>query len=181
MCCAGCCRRAALPRDRTFIAGQQDGALRATVKGITQWTRCAMTAPGQVSLRKGRHSLTGHYYHVTMVTSHRSAIFLDYRYARAFGEEAVCRHGATQSFVVMPDHVHWLLRLDGDLSQAVRLYKAKVSIAVGQSVWDDGFHDHALRAEEDIRKVARYIVANPIRAGLVDNIGQYPYWDAVWL
>jgi len=29
--------------------------------------------------------------------------------------------------------------------------------------------------------VARYIVANPIRAGLVDNIGQYPYWDAVWL
>ncbi|MFV3290267.1 transposase, partial [Pseudomonas sp. NY11955] len=29
--------------------------------------------------------------------------------------------------------------------------------------------------------VARYIVANPIRAGLVSRVGDYPHWDAVWL
>jgi hypothetical protein len=29
--------------------------------------------------------------------------------------------------------------------------------------------------------VARYIVANPLRAGLVEHLGDYPLWDAVWL
>jgi REP element-mobilizing transposase RayT len=50
-----------------------------------------------------------------------------------------------------------------------------------RSPWDRGFHDHALRSDEDVRKVARYIVANPIRAGLADNVLGYPYWNAVWL
>lgn len=144
-----------------------------------------MATNGRAALRKARYSLIGYHYHVTMVTESRQPVFLDHLYARAacrtFAETAVCRHCATQSFVVMPDHVHWLLRLDGDLSQAIRLYKAKVTIAVGYSVWADGFHDRMLRSEEDVRQVARYIVANPLRAGLVDDIGQYPYWDAIWL
>jgi hypothetical protein len=29
--------------------------------------------------------------------------------------------------------------------------------------------------------LARYIVANPLRAGLVEHLGDYPHWDAVWL
>jgi len=29
--------------------------------------------------------------------------------------------------------------------------------------------------------MARYIVANPLRAGLVERIGDYPLWDATWL
>jgi hypothetical protein len=28
---------------------------------------------------------------------------------------------------------------------------------------------------------ARYLVANPLRPGLVERIGDYPYWNAVWL
>jgi REP element-mobilizing transposase RayT len=47
--------------------------------------------------------------------------------------------------------------------------------------WQEGFHDHALRREEDLRDIARYIVLNPVRAGLVRNIREYPLWDAVWL
>jgi putative transposase len=47
--------------------------------------------------------------------------------------------------------------------------------------WQKTYYDHALRAEEDLRAQARYIVANPLRAGLVTDIGQYPHWDAVWL
>ncbi len=27
---------------------------------------------------------------------------------------------------------------------------------------------------------ARYIIANPVRAGLVYSVRDYPYWDAVW-
>jgi len=48
-------------------------------------------------------------------------------------------------------------------------------------VWEPAFHDRALRREDDMRSVARYIVANPLRAGLVDRIGDYPFWDCIWL
>lgn len=48
-------------------------------------------------------------------------------------------------------------------------------------LWQDGFHDRALRREEDVLPAARYIVANPLRAGLVSRVGDYPLWDSVWL
>ena len=37
------------------------------------------------------------------------------------------------------------------------------------------------RLYEDVRAVARYIIANPLRAGLCERIGDYPLWDAAWL
>jgi len=43
------------------------------------------------------------------------------------------------------------------------------------------YHDRALRREYDVVRVARYIIANPLRAGLVDKVGDYPHWDAVWV
>jgi hypothetical protein len=48
-------------------------------------------------------------------------------------------------------------------------------------VWQTGYHDHALRREEDIVQVSRYVVANPLRAGLVELLGDYPLWDAAFL
>ena len=48
-------------------------------------------------------------------------------------------------------------------------------------VWASAYHDHAIRDDEDLRAVARYIVANPLRAGLVKSVADYPFWDAVWL
>jgi hypothetical protein len=29
--------------------------------------------------------------------------------------------------------------------------------------------------------MARYVVANPLRAGLVQKLGDYPLWDAIWV
>ena len=46
---------------------------------------------------------------------------------------------------------------------------------------DRAFHDHALRANEDLRQAARYVIANPIRAGLVRRVGDYPFWNAIWV
>lgn len=48
-------------------------------------------------------------------------------------------------------------------------------------LWQPGFHDRAIRRQQDVRKAARYIVANPLRAGLVTDVLKYPYWDAVWM
>jgi REP element-mobilizing transposase RayT len=46
--------------------------------------------------------------------------------------------------------------------------------------WAGAFHDHALRAEEDLLRSARYVIANPVRAGLVQRVGDYLFWNAVW-
>jgi len=51
----------------------------------------------------------------------------------------------------------------------------------GGPVWQKGYYDHAVRCDEDLRRLARYMIANPLRAGLVERIGDYPLWDAVWL
>ena len=89
----------------------------------------------------------------------------------------------------MPDHLHWLVQLEsGSLSRLVAGFKAASARAInhllhtpGQPRWQTGFHDHALREEEDLPALARYIVANPLRAGLVASVRAYPHWDAVWL
>ena len=49
------------------------------------------------------------------------------------------------------------------------------------AIWQPAYFDHALRVDANLKQVARYIVANPLRAGLVQKLGDYPHWDAVWL
>ena len=99
--------------------------------------------------------------------------------------------GDTQmlAWVLMPDHVHWLLQLgDKDaLSTVVSRLKSASSRRVNEvirqkgTIWQKSFHDHAVRAGEDVRTIARYMIANPIRAGLVDNVRDYPFWNTIWL
>lgn len=52
---------------------------------------------------------------------------------------------------------------------------------LGASFWQAGYHDRAVRHDEDLKAMTRYIVANPLRAGLVTRVGEYPLWDAAWL
>jgi REP element-mobilizing transposase RayT len=93
------------------------------------------------------------------------------------------------AYVVMPDHLHWLVQLcdDADLSRCVQRVKSCSARVVNASrgfrgrFWQPGFHDHALRQEEDLVNVARYVIANPLRAGLVRSVRDYPLWDAVWV
>jgi hypothetical protein len=47
------------------------------------------------------------------------------------------------------------------------------------ALWQKSYHDHILRKEEAVADVVRYILENPVRAGLVDSIGEYPHaWSA---
>ena len=143
--------------------------------------------PHARNLRQGRYSQAGQIYLLTLVTAGRERVFQDFSAARKavriFGEPAVRQYGTTLAFVVMPDHVHWLLELgsEGDVSAAVRVYRAKVSLALGRRIWQKGFYDRALRRDEDLVAVARYVVGNPVRTGIVDRVGDYPHWDAVWI
>ena len=143
--------------------------------------------PHSRNLRRGRFSQAGQIYLLTMVGVGRSPVFEDFFAARcvvrAMHESSVVSVAETLAFVVMPDHVHWLVQLkDGArLGEVVRRFKARVRVVLSAPVWQRGFHDHALRKEEDVAGTARYVVANPVRAGLVRRVGDYPHWDAVWL
>lgn len=141
---------------------------------------------GQSRLRVGRAHLDGHFYHVTSVTKNRTPIFTNFQLARQLVQclrnSDVSSNTETQCFCVMPDHFHWLLKLNGSsLSQAVSRVKSEFSRRTGLKVWQDGFHDHGIRFDESLVNVARYIVANPLRGELVNYIGDYPHWDSVWL
>jgi len=93
------------------------------------------------------------------------------------------------AWVLMPDHVHWLLQLGetDSLGEVIGRLKSASSRHTNRALnrtgplWSKAFHDHALREEEDLQAVARYIVANPLRAGLIKRIGDYPFWNAIWL
>jgi putative transposase len=89
----------------------------------------------------------------------------------------------------MPDHAHWLIRLNAQasLSPCIARMKAVRARAVNRltnssaPLWQKGYYDHCLRSDESVEQVANYIVANPLRAGLVDSLGDYPFWNAAWL
>ncbi|WP_250444944.1 REP-associated tyrosine transposase [Lysobacter enzymogenes] len=149
-------------------------------------------SPGYQALRRGRHSEAQRIYLVTTTCIRRRRIFASDHVARIataaithpdkwLGAQLLC-------WVLMPDHWHGLIRLtDGvRLESVVASMKGRTARAVNRAldrkgfVWMPGFHDHALREEEDVVHIARYIVANPKRAGLVERIEDYPYWDAIW-
>ncbi len=92
------------------------------------------------------------------------------------------------AWVLMPDHAHWLLQLEsGTLNESVMRLKSLSARAVNSAldrtgpIWQPGYHDRALRRDEDLITAARYLIANPIRAKLATKLGDYPYWNAAWL
>lgn len=141
---------------------------------------------GSHRLRLGRTSEPGRFYLLTTVTQHRAPVFADIYAARGLIRILAHQHEAgnvdSHAFVVMPDHLHWLVQLKEDpLDRLMGRVKSISSRQIQHLTWQAGYHDHALREEDDLRRMARYITANPLRAGLVAYIGDYPHWDAVWL
>ncbi|MCF4995193.1 transposase [Pseudomonas syringae] len=143
-------------------------------------------------LRIGRYAEQNRIYLLTANTLKRESVFrspdlgrLVVRQFRHAQDEGLAE---TLAWVVMPDHFHWLIQLQrGSLGELMCQAKSLSTRAVNKatersgSLWQQGFHDRALRREEDLVKVARYVVANPLRAGLVEKLGNYPLWDAIWL
>jgi len=124
-------------------------------------------------------------YHITWGTHERQKLLdltgLASEVCRILQAEAVHTHTDLFAFCVMPDHVHILLRPNGsDPIQYVQTVKGKTTRAywklggVGK-LWQRGFYDHILRSEESLFRIAQYILVNPVRAGLTDVLGAYPF------
>ena len=82
----------------------------------------------------------------------------------------------------MPDHVHVLVygtSLQADLKAFMIHFKKLTGFSyrreTGFKLWQAGYHDHILRGEETTETVARYILENPLRAGLSVTFGEYPF------
>ena len=143
-------------------------------------------------LRRGRFSETGRMYLVTATSENRNPVFANRAAATAVIEEMAARARERRCenycFVVMPDHVHWLLQLseDENLSNVVARTKGRSALWINRArncagrLWQAGFHDHAVRREEDLENLANYTILNPVRAGLVTCPEDYPYWWSRW-
>ena len=85
-------------------------------------------------------------------------------------------------YCFMPDHVHKVVRGTACTSDARRYIKlAKqysgyyFSQAYQQKLWQRYGHDHWLEDDTAARAVVRYIIDNPVNAGLVARVEDYPY------
>ncbi|MHC6223379.1 REP-associated tyrosine transposase [Pseudomonas sp. X10] len=151
-----------------------------------------MDSPRGRFLRRGRVSEPGRLYLLTSVVKNRIPVLAHFHLARlvvaqlriAQQEEAA----RSLAWVIMPDHFHWLIELQRvTLDTLMRRVKSRSTCTINKAcgrygvLWQAGFHDRAVRYEEDVQAIARYIVMNPLRAELVRRIGDYPHWDAVWL
>ena len=82
----------------------------------------------------------------------------------------------------MPDHAHFLVEgktATADFRKFVRRAKQRsgqlYARESGERLWQDGYFERVLRKDTDVREVARYIVWNPVRAGLVQRPSEYPH------
>jgi REP element-mobilizing transposase RayT len=80
-------------------------------------------------------------------------------------------------FLLIPDHVHALLSFppsDKKVGKIVSKWKEWTAKTIGIQ-WQEGFFEHRMRTEESRREKADYILANPIRAGLVARPEDWPF------
>ena len=140
-----------------------------------------------------RRSLPGRTYLLGVGTLYRRPVFQDDDAARAVCRVHVARwpwrDAGLLAWVLMPDHWQALVVLGerDSLSTLVGRFKALTSRAVDDHhringwLWARGFSDRLLADDEDPVAVARQLVAQPLRAGLVQRLGDYAYWNAAWL
>ncbi len=156
-------------------------------------TSCDRWKKGTRALRKGRFSGRNQIYHVTTATIDRQPVFESLVCGRAvvyaLKREDEGGHTRTLAFVVMPDHLHWLFQLVGDrsLSNSVNTIKSYSTRLLNKTtdrtgaLWQRGYFDRAIRQEEDLVDVARYIVANPLRSNITKSLRNYSLWDSTWV
>jgi hypothetical protein len=89
-------------------------------------------------------------------------------------------------YCLMPDHIHllWMgMRLDSDQRNGMAFLRSRLQPLLTPAKFQPQPHDHVLRAE-DRRKNAfaqacRYVLENPVRARLVERVGDWKFMGAV--
>ena len=136
--------------------------------------------PGSSALRRGRRSIAGQPYLITVSTDERKRWFADPacadHAAGVLNDHRTWPEATVLAWVLMPDHLHLMLILGESETLPQTMARAKARIwhplrqASGSSLrlWQHSYHDHALRRDEDLLLAGRYLLDNPVRAGLVE-------------
>jgi REP element-mobilizing transposase RayT len=84
------------------------------------------------------------------------------------------------AWVVMPNHVHVLLRPNvplATITKSVKQHTARranqMLRRVGESFWQDESYDHWARSSREQARITLYIEENPVLAGLVKSPEQW--------
>ena len=129
----------------------------------------------------------GYYrYFLTICTFRRTRIFTEDAVAREviaqLSQTASAYQFSVIAYCAMPDHIHALVAGEhetADLREFIRIFKQRTSFEWKRRnatcLWQRGYFEHVLRDDEDTIGVARYIIENPVRAGLVTDPLDYPY------
>ncbi len=158
-------------------------------RGVEQMTRSQDLPCRKWPRLRGFGYPASYAYSVTICTRDREGFFAHARtaaeVARCLEEQAEACGYRIVAYCVMPDHVHILTGpnpKDGSppLPTFIQRFKSVSTrslwaLGVIGKVWQASYYDHVIREEEDIAEVARYILGNPVRRGLVDSPEKYPF------
>ncbi len=126
-------------------------------------------------------------YFLTVCSDQRADVFRDIAFgqfvASQFLHIGAVLHFEVVAYCVMPDHLHLLAHGTSEQS-ALKAYVHRCKQSTGyewkhrrrhrRRLWQEGFHDRILRDRDPDEGVIRYILENPVRAGLVDDAREYP-------
>ena len=131
-------------------------------------------------------------YFLTFSARSRRAVFTDTITARETLAQvlrtASKEHFSILAYCLMPDHVRLLVEGTTERADVRRFAKmskqrsgAAHALRCRGRLWQEGYHDRILRKDEDVKDIARYILENPVRAGLVRVPTDYPYLGSeIW-
>jgi len=143
---------------------------------------------GSRQLRKGRYSQRGYFYFVTTSCFNKQKIFIRDDVVKIIFDtiDWLENNNYIDCYfvIVMPDHLHLVFQLLGTktLSEVMKSLKGftgrkiKEKLRLDTPVWQNQFYDHLIRKDEDLLGIMKYCLYNSVRAGLVENPFNYPYW-----
>ncbi len=143
---------------------------------------------GHQQLRKGRKSIPGTYYSITLATYNRSPLLTTPGIPNIIYDSFYWLETDKQlkwiCIMVMPDHIHAVFQLGNKktlsaLIQSFRRFTAnQINAHLKQTgtIWQDNFYDHGIRYDESLHKIVRYCYENPVRKNLVERAEDYPHW-----
>jgi len=88
----------------------------------------------------------------------------------------------------MPDHIHLVLEGKAETSNLRRFVKVskqrvdyifRTELGI-RGTWQEGYHGRVLRSDQATEVVVRYVLENPVRAGLVTRAEDYPFSGAMF-
>jgi REP-associated tyrosine transposase len=125
-------------------------------------------------------------YFLTFCVNGRREVFIDDAVVSIVRQQ-ILRAASENRFAIlaycfMPDHLHLLVEGESDDADCRRFIKSSkqysgfyYSNAYRQRLWQRYGYERVLRNDEATLDVARYILDNPLRAGIVRDVREYRF------